>query len=90
MQELTVDFITSLDGYGAAEGWLGWWGLQSPEYLAGLVGSPESGVPRLAGGTPAAGLDGPDGGDDLPPDVGVRGADRIRARPGWRRSGELP
>ncbi len=36
MQELMVDFITSLDGYGAAEGWPGWWGLQAPEYLAWL------------------------------------------------------
>ena len=26
MPELLVDFITSLDGYGAAEGWPGWWG----------------------------------------------------------------
>ena len=34
MQELLVDFITSLDGYGAAEGWPGWWGLEGPEYLA--------------------------------------------------------
>jgi len=30
MQELLVDFITSLDGYGAAKGWPGWWGLQGP------------------------------------------------------------
>jgi dihydrofolate reductase len=36
MQELMVDFIASLDGYGAAEGWPGWWGLQGPEYLAWL------------------------------------------------------
>ncbi len=36
MQEVMVDFITSLDGYGAAEGWPGWWGLQGPEYLAWL------------------------------------------------------
>lgn len=36
MQELMVDFITSLDGYGAAEGWPGLWGLQGPEYLAWL------------------------------------------------------
>ena len=28
MPELLVDFITSLDGYGAAEGWPGWWGLK--------------------------------------------------------------
>ncbi len=38
MPELTVDFITSLDGYGAAEGWPGWWGLEGPEYLAWLDG----------------------------------------------------
>jgi len=29
MGTLMVDFITSLDGYGAAEGWPGWWGMQS-------------------------------------------------------------
>lgn len=34
MAELVVDFITSLDGYGAAEGWPGWWGLEGPQYLA--------------------------------------------------------
>ena len=36
MPELVIDFITSLDGYGAAEGWPGWWGLEGPEYLAWL------------------------------------------------------
>jgi dihydrofolate reductase len=36
MQELMVDFITSLDGYASAEGWPGWWGLEGPEYLAWL------------------------------------------------------
>jgi dihydrofolate reductase len=40
MQELLVDFITSLDGYGAAEGWPGWWGLQGPEYLGWLNEQP--------------------------------------------------
>ena len=30
MPELMVDFVTSLDGYGAAEGWPGWWGLEGP------------------------------------------------------------
>ena len=40
MQELMVDFITSLDGYAAAEGWPGWWGLQGPEYLAWLEEDP--------------------------------------------------
>src|SRR3954471_6017347 len=41
MPELLVDFITSLDGYGAAEGWPGWWGLEGPEYLAWLGEQPE-------------------------------------------------
>lgn len=40
MQELLVDFITSLDGYGAAEGWPGWWGLEGPEYLGWLGEQP--------------------------------------------------
>jgi dihydrofolate reductase len=42
MPELLVDFITSLDGYGAAEGWPGFWGLQGPEYLAWLGEQPEA------------------------------------------------
>ncbi|MBB3666128.1 MULTISPECIES: dihydrofolate reductase family protein [Prauserella salsuginis group] len=36
MPDLMVDFIISLDGYGAAEGWPGFWGMESPEYLAWL------------------------------------------------------
>lgn len=36
MQNLTVDFIISLDGYGAAEGWPGYWGLEGPEYMGWL------------------------------------------------------
>jgi len=36
MQTLTVDFIISLDGYGAAEGWPGFWGMEGPEYLEWL------------------------------------------------------
>jgi len=41
MPELIVDFITSLDGYGAAEGWPGFWGLEGPEYLGWLGENPE-------------------------------------------------
>ena len=41
MAELMVDFITSLDGFGAAEGWPGWWGLEGPEYLAWLEQQPQ-------------------------------------------------
>ena len=33
---LMVDYIISLDGYGAGEGWPGFWGLEGPEYLAWL------------------------------------------------------
>ena len=36
MSSLMVDFIISLDGYGAAEGWPGFWGMEGPEYLAWL------------------------------------------------------
>lgn len=49
MQRLTVDFITSLDGYGAADGWPGWWGMESPEYLRWLDQSPEKDHPILMG-----------------------------------------
>ncbi len=49
MPELVVDFITSLDGYAAAEGWPGWWGLEGPEYLSWLGESPESDYLLLLG-----------------------------------------
>jgi dihydrofolate reductase len=49
MQELLVDFITSLDGYGAAEGWPGWWGLEGPEYLRWLGEQPERDYTILMG-----------------------------------------
>ena len=51
MPELLVDFITSLDGYAAAEGWPGWWGLEGPEYLAWLGEQPEADYMVLMGAT---------------------------------------
>ena len=48
-QELLVDFISSLDGYGAAEGWPGLWGIESPEYLAWLEQEPERDYTILMG-----------------------------------------
>jgi dihydrofolate reductase len=51
MPELLIDFITSLDGYGAADGWPGWWGLQGPEYLAWLREQPEADYTVLMGAT---------------------------------------
>jgi dihydrofolate reductase len=49
MPELIIDFITSLDGYGAAEGWPGWWGLEGPEYLKWLAEQPERNYTILMG-----------------------------------------
>ena len=49
MPELTVDFITSLDGYGAAEGWPGFWGMEGPEYLDWIANTPERDHPALMG-----------------------------------------
>jgi len=49
MPELMVDFITSLDGCGAAEGWPGFWGLQGPEYLGWLGEQPERDYTILMG-----------------------------------------
>lgn len=51
MPELLIDFITSLDGYAAAEGWPGWWGLEGPEYLAWLGQQPEGAYTVLMGAT---------------------------------------
>ena len=49
MPELLIDFITSLDGYGAAEGWPGWWGLEGPEYLTWLGEQPDADSTVLMG-----------------------------------------
>src|ERR1700716_3499436 len=51
MPELLIDFITSLDGYAAADGWPGWWGLEGPEYLAWLEEQPEADYTVLMGAT---------------------------------------
>lgn len=51
MQTLTIDFIMSLDGYGAAEGWPGLWGLGGPEYLGWLDSLPDKDHPILMGAT---------------------------------------
>ena len=49
MPGLLVDFITSLDGYGAAEGWPGLWGMHVPEYLTWLDEQPEADYVVLMG-----------------------------------------
>ncbi|QIK72543.1 dihydrofolate reductase family protein [Propioniciclava coleopterorum] len=65
MRTLTIDFIISLDGYAAAEGWPGFWGMEGPEYLAWLADQPEHALLmgattyRLMSGFAAAGEDDP-------------------------------
>ena len=54
MPSLMVDFIISLDGYAAADGWPGYWGLEGPEYL-GL----DSGASRTRARGPHGGYDVP-------------------------------
>lgn len=49
MQTLTIDFICSLDGFGSAVGWPGWWGMESPEYLDWLDDAPAKDDPLLMG-----------------------------------------
>jgi dihydrofolate reductase len=51
MQSLMVDFIMSLDGYGAAEGWPGYWGMAGPEYLAWIKEEEENERTSLMGAT---------------------------------------
>lgn len=51
MTELTVDFITSLDGFGAAHEWPGLWGMGTPEYLAWLDEDSKSEHVLLMGAT---------------------------------------
>ncbi len=72
MAELLVDFITSLDGYASGEGWPGFWGLESPEYLAWLGEQPPvtylmgANTYRLMSGFAAGSL--PDGVEEFRPE----------------------
>ncbi len=36
MRTLTIDLFSSLDGFGGAEGWPGYWGKEGPELMAWL------------------------------------------------------
>src|SRR3954469_11442203 len=36
MGTLTIDLISSLDGFAAADGWPGYWGKEGPELMAWL------------------------------------------------------
>lgn len=76
MQELIVDFITSLDGYGAATGWPGWWGLQGPEYLRWLAEQPERDATLLMGATTYQLMSGFAIGTETPNDAETNGDER--------------
>jgi dihydrofolate reductase len=49
MSDLMVDLISSLDGYAAADGWPGLWGLGGPEYLDWLAQPSENDHTLLMG-----------------------------------------
>ncbi|MEQ6027679.1 dihydrofolate reductase family protein [Streptomyces salinarius] len=72
MSELLVDFITSLDGCASGQGWPGFWGMESPEYLAWLGEQPEvtylmgANTYRLISGFAAGGV--PSGQDEFRPE----------------------
>lgn len=51
MSTLMVDFIVSLDGYGAAEGWPSYWGMEGPEYLAWMEEDLQEELVHLMGAT---------------------------------------
>ena len=51
MSSLMVDFIISLDGYAAADGWPGYWGLEGPEYLNWIKVDAENEHTALLGAT---------------------------------------
>ena len=71
MPSLMVDFIISLDGYGAAEGWPGFWGMEGPEYLAFIGEGSESEHTTLMGATTYRLMSG--FAADMPDDAGMAG-----------------
>lgn len=80
MSHLIVDFITSLDGYASAEGWPGWWGLESPEYLAWLDERPDRDDTILMGATTYRVMSGFASSPDLPAEESDSMADLTRQR----------
>jgi len=51
MAELMIDYITSLDGFGSADGWPGLWGMGGPEYFAFLEQDAKEEYTTLMGAT---------------------------------------
>jgi dihydrofolate reductase len=80
MSQLIIDFITSLDGYASAEGWPGWWGLESPEYLAWLDERPDRDFTVLMGANTYRLMSGFASSPDTPPEEAEAMADLTRQR----------
>jgi dihydrofolate reductase len=80
MSQLIVDFITSLDGYASAEGWPGWWGMESPGYLAWLEERPDRHYTVLMGANTYRLMSGFATSPDLPPEEADATADLTRQR----------
>jgi dihydrofolate reductase len=75
MQELLVDFITSLEGCASAEGWPGWWGLEGPEYLGWLEEQAERDSTLLMGANTYRLMSG--FATELPAEAGAEEADSL-------------
>ncbi len=80
MSQLIIDFITSLDGYASAEGWPGWWGLESPEYLAWLDERPDRDYSVLMGANTYKLMSGFASSTDTPDEEAAAMADLTRQR----------
>jgi dihydrofolate reductase len=80
MSQLIIDFITSLDGFASAEGWPGWWGLESPEYLAWLDERPDRDYTVLMGANTYRLMSGFASNPDTPPEEADAVADLTRQR----------
>ena len=78
MSPLMVDFIMSLDGYGAAEGWPGYWGMEGPEYLAWIGGDETEEHTALMGATTYRLMSG--FAAQMPDDPGLTGLTALRKR----------
>jgi len=76
MPDLLVDFVSSLDGYGAGEGWPGYWGLAGPEYLAWLEEDPSAGYLVLMGPNTYRLISGV-AGDGAPGTEGLAGSSKV-------------
>jgi dihydrofolate reductase len=70
MPSLMVDFIISLDGYAAADGWPGYWGLDGPEYLAWIHQEAEDDHVVLMGATTYRLMSGL--AEEMPDEPGIR------------------